>query len=725
MSVFSDVAVRQGLKMALAGILGFAAALWLRLPNPTWCIFTVIVLMMAQYVGAIAEKAVLRAIGTIIGASYGVLLVGNFASDPPVMIVGAFVMTAFGTMMFGGNWFPYAFFLAALTTMVVVGTTMESPDKAWHVGMTRIVEIILGIIVSTAVTSIVWPRYARLEFRDKFRTALLEVGRIASTRSRQLLSPEASVEPFTDREMNFSTAMNSLRLLLRYGQRESSYFRAKLPIRTRLTAELGAVFAAAESLGSPLPADSLYRRHVGTEFRALIDAVTAEFTALANHDDENARENPAPQAAADRLGEKLRELRENGLTREVPIDEAMNLASHYTALLDIVARLQAIRADLHEIHHTPETITPPVMDRPGALHVSAFWVRNGIKSGITAVLALVYVNWIQPPGGFTVPFAAWLLTATSRLYPAGEGDRRVFSYALIVALVGIPYALLLLLITPFLAHYFWLNVFLAVGLFALGYTITRQGGIGFYAQCGMLFFIGGLGLNAQEPVSFQQIVGVYFGVVGALVISACVQRLLWPLLPQREIFSLFAEFFAGCRELLQPLPAERRRALEERLALIPPELAVWIRRTTTPEYPAGEAERLLALLRTAERLAYGIIASRRMADLSVPADVQAELAPEIAALEAACRHALTEFETTFTTARPSDLAPLPTTTLAPLEDSLRDVRQRYLSGELRFPHALRYFGALHALEETGSAIARGVDELRALSLESYRGDYAL
>ncbi len=725
MSVFSDVAVRQGLKMALAGILGFAAALWLRLPNPTWCIFTVIVLMMAQYVGAIAEKAVLRAIGTIVGAAYGVLLVGNFASDPVVMIVGAFLMTAFGTMMFGGNWFPYAFFLAALTTLIVVGTTMESPDKAWHVGMTRIVEITLGIIVSTAVTSIVWPRYARIEFRDKFRTALLEVGRITSARSRQLLSPEATAAPFSDRELNFAAAMNSLRLLLRYGQRESSYFRAKLPVRTRLTAGLGAVFAAAESLGNPLPADSLYRRHVGAEFRALIDAVAAEFTALANHDDERARENPAPQAAADHLGEKLRALRESGLTREVPIDEAMNLASHYAALLDIVARLQAIRADLHDIHHTPETISPPVMDRPGALHISAFWFRNGIKSGITAVLALLYVNWIQPPGGLTVPFAAWLLTATSRLYPAGEGDRRVFSYALIVTLAGIPYALLLLVITPFLAHYFWLNVFLATGLFLLGFTITRQGGIGFYAQCGMLFFIGALGLNAQEPVSFQQIVGVYFGVVGALMISACVQRLLWPLLPQREIFSLFAEFFAGCRELLHPLPAERRRALEERLALIPPELAVWIHRTTTPEYPPGEADRLLALLRTAERLAYGIIASRRMADLAVPADVQAELAPEIAAMEAACRHALSQFETTFTRGRPADLAPLPPTTFEPLEDTLRDVRQRYLSGELRFPHALRFFGALHALEETGNAITLGVDDLKALSLERYRGDYAL
>ena len=65
---FENVPVRQGLKMAIAGMLGFYVALWQGLRNPSWCIFSVVVLTMAQYVGAIAEKSLLRVIGTVVGA---------------------------------------------------------------------------------------------------------------------------------------------------------------------------------------------------------------------------------------------------------------------------------------------------------------------------------------------------------------------------------------------------------------------------------------------------------------------------------------------------------------------------------------------------------------------------------------------------------------------------------------------------------------------------------
>lgn len=724
MTIFSDVAVRQGLKMALAGTLGFAAALWLRLPNPTWCIFTVVVLMMAQYVGAIAEKAVLRAAGTIVGALLGVFLIGNFASEPGVVIVASFAIAAFGTMMFGGNWYPYAFFLAALTTLVVVGSTMEAPQRAWPVAAARIQEIILGILVSTVVTSVVWPRYARVEFAQKFRATLREAGQVVAGRGRRLLATDDPAPDLTTVELGFSTRMNALRLLLRYGQRESTYFRAKLPVRRRMTAALGALFEAAESLGQQLPADSIYRELIGGELRAAIDAVEAEIRTLAESDEITARENHDLSRAITALATKLRDLREAGATRAVPIDEAMDLASHYTALLDLVARLRVIRECLHDIHQTPETIAPPVMDRPGRLRISGFWFRNGLKSGLTATLALIYVNWVQPPGGLTIPFAAWLLTATSRMYPGGEGDRRAFSYAGIVALIGIPYAALLFVLTPYLAHYAWMNVFLAVGLFGLGYTIARQGGISLYGQCGMLFFVGAVGLNAQEPVTFAQIVDVYFGVVVALVLSAVIQRLLWPLLPQREICALFGELFAVCRELLEgPSPA-RRAELEERLALIPPELAAWIRRTTTPEYPAGETARLLELLRTAERLAYCLLASRRIDELDVPAEAHAGLRADILALEARCRETLDGLESTFRWA-----APPPTTGVAaaftPIEHTLAGVRQRYLAGELTFPHVLPYFGALNFLEAATRALDRCGEQLRGLQLDRYRGDYAL
>ena len=203
----------------------------------------------------------------------------------------------------------------------------------------------------------------------------------------------------------------------------------------------------------------------------------------------------------------------------------MDLSAHYTALLDIAARLRVIRACFYEIHMPDEVLTAQFTGKPEPFKLDPFWIRNGIKAGLTATLALLYVNWINPPGAAALPFAAWLFTLLSRLYPGGEGDRRAFTYVIRVALLGIPYSLLLLFLTPFLADYFVMNIFLFIGLFLLGFTIARQGGISLYTQCGMLFFVGTISMNPQMPVGFQAIVDNYFGVVLALVLSSIVQRL--------------------------------------------------------------------------------------------------------------------------------------------------------------------------------------------------------
>ena len=623
---FENVPLQQGLKMAVGGMLAFYVALWQGLRNPQWCIFTVVVLTLAQYVGAIAEKSLLRVIGTVVGALLGIWLVGNHGSEPLFMMGGCFLIAAFGTMMFGGNWYPYAFFLTVLTMLVVVNDAMKNPSAAWDTGVARTEEICVGIVASMIVTGVLWPRYARVEYRRATRSALRDIGRVAIERIRLLLETDSSGG--TEAEMrklvaSFATRMNTLRLLIRYGQRESQYFRARLPVRLKLIGEVGACFEAAVSLGQQLPQDSRYRDLVATELRDIHEQLKEEFEELTTRDN-TARTSPGLEAAVDRCNRRLADLRDQGATKIIPIQEAMDFSAHYTALLDIAARLRVIRECLYEIR-MPEVLTPQITGKPEPFKLDPFWVRNGIKAGLTATLALLYVNWINPPGGAALPFAAWLFTLLSRVYPGSEGDRRAFTYVIRVALFGIPYSLLLLFLTPFLADYFVMNIFLFIGLFLLGFTIARQGGISFYTQAGMLFFVGTISMNPQMPVGFQAIVDNYFGVVLAMVLSSIVQRLLWPLLPQREICHLFAEYFACCRKLLGTVSSAEFGHLQDRLALIPPEIASWIRVTSTPEYPKGETQNLSDLLHTTQRLGYTILSARKLSDLDIPAEIRAEL----------------------------------------------------------------------------------------------------
>ncbi len=81
-AVFRDPAFRYGLKFGLAGVIAVFIALFIQLEEPTWALFTVFVLMIAQYVGAIAEKSVFRIIGTIIGAIFGYVLTASLEQQP-------------------------------------------------------------------------------------------------------------------------------------------------------------------------------------------------------------------------------------------------------------------------------------------------------------------------------------------------------------------------------------------------------------------------------------------------------------------------------------------------------------------------------------------------------------------------------------------------------------------------------------------------------------------
>ena len=357
---FENVPLQQGLKMAIAGMLAFYVALWQGLRNPQWCIFTVVVLTIAQYVGAIAEKSLLRVIGTVVGALLGIWLVGNHGSEPLFMMGGCFLIAAFGTMMFGGNWYPYAFFLTVLTMLVVVNDAMKNPSAAWDTGVARTEEICVGIVASMIVTGVLWPRYARVEYRRATRSALRDIGRVAIERIRLLLETDSSGG--TEAEMrklvaSFATRMNTLRLLIRYGQRESQYFRARLPVRLKLIGEVGACFEAAVSLGQRLPQHSRYRDLVATELRDIHEQLKEEFEDLTTQD-KMARTNPGLEAAIDRCNRRLADLRDQGATKGIPIQEAMDFSAHYTALLDIAARLRVIRECLYEIH-MPEKCSRP------------------------------------------------------------------------------------------------------------------------------------------------------------------------------------------------------------------------------------------------------------------------------------------------------------------------------------------------------------------------------
>ena len=169
--VFGDMAFRYGLKFGLAGVLAVYISLLARLDKPGWALFTVFVLMVAQYVGAIAEKSIFRLIGTVVGGVAGYLITGEFEQDPVIFLALIGLVVGACTALFGQSRYPYAFLLCGMTALVVASNGMAKPDDSWTFMLSRIEEVVVGIVVTMVVQSVIWPRYARIEFFAHLRAS--------------------------------------------------------------------------------------------------------------------------------------------------------------------------------------------------------------------------------------------------------------------------------------------------------------------------------------------------------------------------------------------------------------------------------------------------------------------------------------------------------------------------------------------------------------------------
>src|ERR1700736_2126559 len=177
--IFSDLRVRYGIKLSLAAILSLYVALVLRLEHPNWAVLTALVMMNSHYVGSTSLKAILRCVGTIAGAFLGVWLVGSYTSSPVLFLLFIFIILGIAVYKFGqypGSQAPYAYYLVGITTLTVATYGIQDPSEAWRIGLNRALEILVGSLSSLAVTSVIWPRYAREEFFELGGTALAAVG---------------------------------------------------------------------------------------------------------------------------------------------------------------------------------------------------------------------------------------------------------------------------------------------------------------------------------------------------------------------------------------------------------------------------------------------------------------------------------------------------------------------------------------------------------------------
>jgi uncharacterized membrane protein YccC len=713
-------AAALGLQMALAGMIAFFFAQVLRLQYPSWSVFTVIVLLVARYVGAVEQKAFLRLIGTILGGVLGYLATGAWQQSPVLYLATTFVIVTVSVAFFGQSRAPYAFFLTGLTFIVIASNSMDHPDASWSYALARIEEVLLGIVVSMVVQTTVFPSYANRDFRRVLGTALDELS--AAT-------PRAAAQ-FSDGHSGLASALrdfprlaSEMRTLLRFGARESAGFRREIG-RHGQTVDLFARAASLLRSVEPLrPAPEPYRSRLAADVDRAGALLSGGWDELRAHGKLATETKVELEEIAQRIGAGIVELRDDPKVQQLEAAEIVDVSGLLLALqesrqtlLDLDTLWQA--GECKAPREEQLALAPPRPD--------GFWLRHGIRASLATVTALVIENWLSPPGGPFMVLCAFNFTALNALSPEGSGDRGTFDYIVLFTIIMAGGTVALIAGTPLLASYAVFNVFIATWLFLFGYWAYDRNGITVPLQVSFLVLVSIIGLNAQEPVSFQKITGTFFGLVNGLLIASVYQRLLWPVLPQRQLQRSITGYLRTVADCLPGgfarLPVWQRT----KLALTPSQGRVYLRAMAGPTCPADERHRLEEYLLTLQQLVGEISLSVGSLLPACPPALAGEMTPPVEALRVMMKSSLRELADAFAAARPpADRGQEITASLSAWDQTISLLRQRLREQGADAATGVNLMGITSRYRTSLVLLARAFREARQIHLSDYLGDVSL
>jgi uncharacterized membrane protein YccC len=423
--------------MGLAGLLALFCTQVLRLPHDNWAILTVVVLMSVQFVGSIAVKAIMRVIGTIAGAVVGVWLVGDYTSTPAIFLPVLFLVMAFASYKFGqvgARQVPYAYYLLGFTTLTIATDGVTDPAQAWQIGLDRTEEILVGIMSSLLVTSVLWPRYAREEFVEAGLAALKTVNRLASAPVQASVDPANAPSETAEIHYTFDQQLSVLRNLQQAGARESTFFSARLSNYNAFLVSLINLFHAGLYV-SRHRVEPWLLDDMRPEMESLLGAIADEFNILTTV------RSPGEKLRSSRLNEAFAALQEKVNETRVliaaPLQTAIAFAGNFAAIRSVCDELNNIRSAMEGLPRFGQPLPEAKPHWDFLPTIDWFWVKVGVKGGLAAVISVLLLKWINPPGSASIPPMAWILTILGRtaLRAGGNGDLRAFQNAFLKARV--------------------------------------------------------------------------------------------------------------------------------------------------------------------------------------------------------------------------------------------------------------------------------------------------
>jgi uncharacterized membrane protein YccC len=179
----------------IATMLTMFIAFSLDLKSPGWAMTTVY-LTSQPLSGVLRAKAVYRTIGTFIGGAVMVAIVPNLVDAPELTTLAIILWVALCVFLSLLDRTPrsYMFVLSGYTAALIGFPSVLAPGTVFETAVSRVEEIVLGVVCAAIVHSLIFPKSAFSAFGEKLRSTMADARRwIADGMVRQA-DPEAETE---------------------------------------------------------------------------------------------------------------------------------------------------------------------------------------------------------------------------------------------------------------------------------------------------------------------------------------------------------------------------------------------------------------------------------------------------------------------------------------------------------------------------------------------------
>jgi len=521
-------ALLYGARVSASVCLALIAAFWLQLDDAYWAA-TSAAIVAQPALGASLRKGRFRAIGTVIGAIFIVVLVAAFPQERfaflACLTLWAGVFGYLATIL--PNFMGYAAALAGYTTAIVFAGIAEHPDSVFLVTVWRTLEIGLGTLCAGLV-------HALTDFGDARRRvglALTQIGRsIARGLGATLCAGEETLNLRASHRALIARTIE-LDATIDEAIGEDSYLRRQ---RGRLQAAVQALLLALSAW-----------RGIGSHLAASSESSRAKWVPVLRTSLERVADKDwlaDPPGTVTLCQTEARHLYARASSEEVSSRLLVNGVVQLLRALQAVAETLVATARARDLVRTRSRSWPYVAD-----HLPA--VVNGLRI-VLALMAseLIWIATSWPHGPIMITF-----TAVNVILAGRQADARAYSwaveFALGCAMAGLLAVVLDLAILPLLhSGAFGLSLALTLVLLPLGaLSAGSWHKVLFVAATTNVMPI--LALENEPVYDAVRIFDSALAVGAGVLIAAICVRLLPPVSPQRRIERLLRFTLRNLRQL--------------------------------------------------------------------------------------------------------------------------------------------------------------------------------